>query len=236
MAGTRPMRGSRGQYTVAGNAARAFTQEQDAKREQERAAPLYIADVPAGSKQDELRDFNRAGYRVSRPWQDEEIELFDMEAVMPISRQAVRAANRPQQKETFVERLIAQAKREKHDAIMCVLLLAAIIALTAAWGQKQVELRSVRLSIEMLNNEVVSLEQESEDLEQQITLAKKDERIRNKAQNELNMLRPERAQVETIYIQTGERNQPETPQQTQEPKMEMLDILLGLLDVFHIGE
>ena len=66
-------------------------------------------------------------------------------------------------------------------------------------------------------------------------LAKEGERIRNLAQNELGMLRPERAQHVTIYIQSPDTAQ-QTLQQNEEPRMEMLDILLGLLDVLHIGE
>ena len=62
------------------------------------------------------------------------------------------------------------------------------------------------------------------------------ERIRNLAQNELLMLRPERAETQTIYIQAPEKTTETTLQQNEEPRMEALDILLGLLNVFHIGE
>ena len=50
------------------------------------------------------------------------------------------------------------------------------------------------------------------------------------------MLRPERARTETIYIQTPESVAEEPVQNIEEPSMEILDILLGLLNVFQIGE
>ena len=55
MAGAYRARSARGRYSQAGY---------DANAER----TLYIADVPAGSAQDELRDYNRAGYRSERPW------------------------------------------------------------------------------------------------------------------------------------------------------------------------
>ena len=49
------------------------------------------------------------------------------------------------------------------------------------------------------------------------------------------MLRRERANQETIYIR-NDSDQIAATQQAEEPRMELLDVLLGLLDVFHIGE
>ena len=49
------------------------------------------------------------------------------------------------------------------------------------------------------------------------------------------MLRRERANQETIYIRT-DNIQNTAVQQDEEPRMELLDVLLGLIDVFHIGE
>ena len=69
-----------------------------------------------------------------------------------------------------------------------------------------------------------------------LELAMDGERIRNLAQNRLHMLRPERAETETIYIQTADSNRRQALQQDEEPKMELLDILLGLLNVLNIGE
>ena len=57
MAGTYRARTVRGKYSQAGYAG-------------EESRPLYIADIPAGSLQDELRDYNRTGYRSERPWNE----------------------------------------------------------------------------------------------------------------------------------------------------------------------
>ena len=49
------------------------------------------------------------------------------------------------------------------------------------------------------------------------------------------MLRRERANQVTIYIR-NDTEQNAAEQVVEEPRMELLDVLLGLLDVFHIGE
>ena len=71
---------------------------------------------------------------------------------------------------------------------------------------------------------------------QQLEIAGSGERIRNLAQNELGMLRRERAQTETIYIQAPDKKAREEAQTVGQTHMEILDFLLGLLNVFHIGE
>lgn len=50
------------------------------------------------------------------------------------------------------------------------------------------------------------------------------------------MLRRERAQTETIYIRQPEKKAQDEAQALSENHMEILDFLLGLLNVFHIGE
>ena len=42
--------------------------------------------------------------------------------------------------------------------------------------------------------------------------------------------------TKTIYIQTPDAPVQTSLQNIEEPRMEMLDILLGLLNVLHIGE
>ena len=94
----------------------------------------------------------------------------------------------------------------------------------------------VQQVITAYQNQTIAFERENERLAQKLEQAKSGERIRNLAQNELNMLRPERAQTEIIYIQNVDDVSENSLQQNEEPRMEMLDILLGLLNVFHIGE
>ena len=225
MAGVKPSR-SRYRYTAAGSA----------KNAEEK---MYIAPVPAGSKQDELRDYNRSGYRSERPWHETPQPLFEQQNEYD-QVQAVPAphtARRKQKKkQTLTEYLLYHAAREKKDVAVCVALLCAILMLAAMWGQKMVAGVEVQQVITAYQNQTIAFERENERLAQKLEQAKSGERIRNLAQNELNMLRPERAQTEIIYIQNVDDVSENSLQQNEEPRMEMLDILLGLLNVFHIGE
>ena len=217
MAGAYKARSARGRYSQAG-----YAGNED--------RTLYIADVPAGSMQDELRDFNRAGYRSERPWNETPAPVFETAEAVPAPG---RGRARPQ---TFLDRLTAQARRERRDVIVCFVLAAVIMMMLAAWGQKMIEGVEIQRSINAYQANTVAFERENERLAQQLELARGGERIRNLAQNELGMLRPERAKTETIYIRTPESTAQKTAQHTGEPRMELLDILLGLLNVLHIGE
>jgi len=222
MAGAYKARSARGRYSQAG-----YAGNED--------RTLYIADVPAGSAQDELRDYNRAGYRSERPWNETPAPVFEAAEAAPAQQMPAldRGRARPQ---TFLDRLAAQARRERRDVIVCFVLLAVIMMMLAAWGQKMIEGVEIQRSINAYQANTVAFERENERLAQQLELARGGERIRNLAQNELGMLRPERAKTEMIYIRTPESTAQKTAQNTGEPRMELLDILLGLLNVLHIGE
>ena len=225
MAGVKPAR-SRYRYTAAGSKKNA-------------AEKMYIAPVPAGSRQDELRDYNKAGYRSERPWQETPQPLFEqqMEFADVQAAPAVRTVKRKQKKKmSFAEYLLYHAEKEKKDVAVCVALICAILMMAAAWGQKMVAGVEVQQVIASYQTQTIAFERENERLAQKLEQAKGGERIRNLAQNELNMLRPERAQTEVIYIQNVDDTVQKSLQQNEEPRMEMLDILLGLLNVFHIGE
>lgn len=218
MAGTYKARSVRGKYSQAG-----YVGQQE--------SPLYIADVPAGSLQDDLRDYNRAGYRSERPWNETPAPVFEGgETAAPIVRR-----KRVKQK-TLLEYLSAQAKKERRDVIACIVLLGVIMMMTAAWGQKMIQGVEIQRTINQYQASTVAFERENERLSQQLELARGGERIRNLAQNELGMLRPERARTEKIYIQAPDTSAQAAVQNQEEPRMEMLDILLGLLSVLHIGE
>lgn len=209
----------RGKYSQAGYAG-------------EENRPLYIADVPAGSAQDELRDFNRAGYRSERPWNETPYPAFEgaQTAAAPVVRR-----KRAKQK-SFVEYLSAQVRRERKDFIACIVLLGIIMLMTAAWGQNMIRGVEIQRAINNYQASTVAFERDNERLGQQLELARGGERIRNLAQNELGMLRPERAMTQKIYIQAPDSAAQASVQNNEEPRMEMLDILLGLLNVLHIGE
>lgn len=222
MAGAYKARSARGRYSQAG-----YAGNED--------RTLYIADVPAGSAQDELRDYNRAGYRSERPWHETPAPVFEAAEAAPTQQSPApgRGRARPQ---TFLDRLAAQARREHRDVIVCFVLAAVIMMMLAAWGQKMIKGVEIQRSINAYQANTVAFERENERLAQQLELARGGERIRNLAQNELGMLRPERAKTETIYIRTLESTAQKAVQNTGEPRMELLDILLGLLNVLHIGE
>lgn len=219
MAGTYKARAVRGKYSQAGYV---------------REDVLYIADVPAGSRQDELRDFNRAGYRSDRPWNEVPYPVFEAAQAAEVAAPVVRR-KRVKQK-TFIDSLLAQAKRERRDVIACIVLLGVIMMMTAAWGQKMIQGVEIQRGINNYQASAIAFERDNERLAQQLELARGGERIRNLAQNELGMLRPERAMTQTIYIQAADSSAQKTLQNSEEPRMEMLDILLGLLNVLHIGE
>lgn len=219
MAGAKAARSVRGKYSAAGY------------HHGERGRQMYIASVPAGSRQDQLRDMNRIGYRSDRPWNESPVPLFDGEAAA-VPAQRIRRRKH----ESFVDKLVSHALKEKKDVFACVMLTVLILMMTAAWGQKIVAGVEIQRAILDYQENTIVIDKENERLAQRLVLAKGGERIRNLAQNELNMLRPELAHTETIYIQTPEKMSGNTVQNHDEPRMEMLDILLGLLNVFHIGE
>ena len=217
MADTYKARAVRGKYSQAG-----YVGQEN--------RPLYIADVPAGSMQDELRDYNRAGYRSERPWNEAPYPAFEGgEVAVPVVRR-----KRIKQK-SLLDYLSAQAKKERKDVIACIVLLGVIMMMTAMWGQKMIQGVEIQRAINNYQASTVAFQRENETLGQRLEMARSGERIRNLAQNELGMLRPERAQTVKIYIQTPEEAQTSVQNQ-EEPRMEMLDILLGLLSVLHIGE
>ena len=102
--------------------------------------------------------------------------------------------------------------------------------------KRQVDGVTTQRSIESYQTQTATLVKENEMMQQQLTAAESGDRIRNRAQNELGMLRRERAQTETIYIQAPEKKAQDEAQALSENHMEILDFLLGLLNVFHIGE
>ncbi len=193
---------------------------------------LYIADVPAGSKQDSLRDLNKEGYRSERPWRDTPTPVFEELNKKPVHK-VVRQTKKPS---GFVDGLLWEARRDKKGVTLCVLLTALILMMGAVWGQNLVDATRKQQGIEQYQQQIVQFEKENEQLAQQLEMAKSGERIRNLAQNELGMLRRERAQTEEIYIQVPDEPAGKAVQVEGRTKMEPLDFLLGLLSVFHIGE
>ena len=207
---------SRGQYASSGS-----TDERE----------MYIADVPAGSAQDNLRDLNRIGYRA--PWTESPRPAFEGGDAAELG--AAPAPQRVRRKGSLYDRAVYHARRDRQGFMACAALSCVIVLLIALWCGRIVD--GVRLAndIRVREAEIAMLNASNETLTRQLDAASSGENIRNIAQNELGMLRRERANQVTIYIRNdSEQNAAE--QVVEEPRMELLDVLLGLLDVFHIGE
>ena len=224
MTGVQSTRSRRGRFSAAGYAVRG----DEAARN-----TLYISSVPAGSFADTARDTSRRGYAGTQDWSTgvSPEPLFEQTASYG---SAVRSAQTKKQL-TPGEWLAKEALRARFDVALCILFLSVILMLTASWGQKMVAGVRIQRDIEHYQTQTVVLEKDNERLSQALEQAKSGERIRNLAQNELGMLRPERAQTQTIYIQTPDMGGEGRMAAGEEPKLELLDVMLGLLDLMHIG-
>ena len=210
---------NRARYTAAGYSAR---------RENE----LYIARIKAGSAQDDLYDLNKRGYRSERPWNDTPAPAFEGAG----QDAAVIRRVKPRKKKGFFEYIAYHAQRDRKGVMICLALLLGMLMMVAAWGGEMVDGVVLSRDIAMYEAQTKYIEMENESLQRQLELASSGERIRNLAQNELGMLRPERANQETIYIRAADTTMHTAQEEIGGTKMELLDILLGLLNVFHIGE
>ena len=228
MTETRTMRVSRGRYVSAGYAEKRTRPAADERE-------LYISADPAGSARENLRDLNRTGYRSERPWRDTPDPALQKAAPETQRRAPARKAAARKQLGP-IDRLLAEIRRDRKGVAVCAMLAATMLVMAAAWGRNMVSGVNTQRSIERYQAQTITLRQENEKLAQQLEIAGSGERIRNLAQNELGMLRRERAQTETIYIQAPDKKAREEAQPVGQTHMEILDFLLGLLKVFHIGE
>ena len=228
MTGTRTMRVSRGRYVSAGYAEKRTRPAADERE-------LYISADPAGSARENLRDLNRTGYRSERPWRDTPDPALQT-AAPKTQRRAPARKTAARKQLGLIDRLIVEFRRDHAGVAACVLLAATMLVMAVAWGRNMVDGVTTQRSIESYQTQTATLVKENEMMQQQLTAAESGDRIRNRAQNELGMLRRERAQTETIYIQAPDKKAREEAQTVGQTHMEILDFLLGLLNVFHIGE
>ena len=222
------MRVSRGRYVSAGYAEKRARPAADERE-------LYISADPAGSARENLRDLNRAGYRSERPWRDTPDPALQTAAPKTQRRAPARKAAARKQLGP-IDRLLAEIRRDRKGVAVCAMLAATMLVMAVAWGRNMVDGVTTQRSIESYQTQTATLVKENEMMQQQLTAAESGDRIRNRAQNELGMLRRERAQTETIYIQAPDKKAREEAQTVGQTHMEILDFLLGLLNVFHIGE
>ena len=182
------MRVSRGRYVSAGYAEK---RERSAADERE----LYISTDPAGSARENLRDLNRAGYRSERPWRDTPDPALQ-KAALETQRRAPARKTAARKQLGPIDRLLAEIRRDRKGVAVCAMLAATMLVMAAAWGRNMVSGVNTQRSIERYQAQTITLRQENEKLAQQLEIAGSGERIRNLAQNELGMLRRERAQTQ----------------------------------------
>lgn len=150
---------------------------------------------------------NKAGYRTERPWRDTPTPVFESEPIKKetaVKNTRYAPKKRSKRQLGLIDRLLLEAQRDRKSVAACIVLFALMLTMTAVWGQKMVEGVNVQRDIQSYQDRTISLQKENEKLRQQLEIAENGERIRNLAQNELGMLRRERAQTETIYIHAPE--------------------------------
>lgn len=222
----------RGRYTAAGYAF------DDAAQENE----LYIGQDQAGFARELMRDSSRIGYSAQELDDDGlPFSFFIEEAERDARRvqerkeriQATRKKREAEEALSFTERLMRAWHRERRAAAICGFLLALNLTLLAFFGQAAID--GVRKRDQILSYErgAAAYQAEIDAAKIRIAQAQNGELIRNKAQNELGMLRGERMATQKIYIQTSNLVASEEPaQQPTQEKRGLLDWLLSVADVF----
>ena len=199
-----------------------------------RQRDLYIAKVAAGSKQDELRDFNRVGYTQAYPWRESPTPVFEGGAAV-VSEPVVRPHTR-RRRESWMDILAEQMRRDTLGAVACILLCAVLLLLGVAWGRQICNELEMHRQFTEYQADTRKLNDLNDALSAQLEAAKSGERIRNLARNELGMLRRESAEKISIYVQASDVAKKSRVQENEEPKFEVLDFMLGLLNVFDFKE
>lgn len=226
MAGPYKARSTRGKYNQAGYV-RGDEQE------------MYIAKVPAGSAQDRMMDRNRTNYRSDRPWNDDTPEPI-YEKAMPETEPGSESPKRekrsgPKAKKPLLDRLGDEAKRDRGWLIAYGLAFAVWMTLMVVSGKQALETAQIQGRINEYEIKTQELEQKNQALTLAYTQEYTGKDIRDKALK-MGMLRPERIQTERIYIRMPENMTKKAVQNIEEPRMAGVDILLALLNLFHIGE
>ncbi len=191
----------------------------------EKSSNLYIADVTPGSRQDTLRDKNRKGYT----------RRMSPEPVL-MGRPEETRKHAYGKKEGPLDILVREVKRDRLGAGAAAILAATFLILMVLFLGELSRQNALKTEIAAYNQRITELVTENDGLTEQLARARDGQRIRNLAGNELHMLRREKATVKEIYIQLPEDDSLLTGAKDSEPHLEMLDIMLGLLDRFHIGE
>ena len=197
-------RGSRGRYSTAGAV-------------YDEAEELYIARDAAGSARDNLRDNAFATRRVVSP---EPLLNQPVQRTVPAVRQQMGP----------IDVFLREVSRDRLSAILCAILFCLFLFLGFMYMHKRAEMREDLSAIEMYRERESYYLNENAKMERDLAKAKSAERIRNQAQNNLGMLRREKAQVQELYIQMPEEsNMPDEDLAEEEAEFGLLDALLNLI-------
>ncbi len=188
---------------------------------------LYFDALRAGSRQEALRDRNRAGYAAAG---DSPVPFFESEEAA-----AAFAESGTGRKASFWEALRREAKDDRLGAAMCAFLFVLVLILGGVWGSRLATSLQNRRQIEDYRRRTQEMEEANASLRARLAIVQDGERIRNLAMNEHGMLRPERAPKVEIYVQVPETGARQTAGTAEAPGFEMLDFVLGLLDRLKIG-
>jgi len=223
---------SRGHYSAAG-----YTYDQAQERD------LYLGADAAGFARELIRDNNRVGYSSDALDDDGLPFSFFMEEkergakreeerrVRKVKYQASRRREEELKGISFVERFEYALRRERRAAMVCGVLLALNLTLLAFFGQAVIDGVRVCDQILMYENGAAAYQAEIEAVTMKIEEATNGTLIRNKAQNELGMLRSERVATQTIYIQTNNRSAEQSLEQVAQEESGLLDWLLSVADI-----
>ena len=229
----------RGRYTAAGYAYSAYDKANERENE------LYIGKDQAGFARELIRDSNRVGYSAQELDEDgipfsffiNEAERSEKRAEESRQRRAKKQEERIEEElieeSTFAERVFYAMRRERGAAILCGVLFALNLTLFAFFCQGLIDRVDLGKQIQSYENGLKFYEREIQTTQMKIAEATRGDLIRNKAQNELGMLRGERVATQKIYIQTSNLAAADHAEQTvAQQERGLLDWLLSVADIF----
>ena len=229
----------RGRYTAAGYAYSAYDKANERENE------LYIGKDRADFARELIRDNNRVGYSAQELDEDgipfsffiNEAERSEKRAEESRQRRAKKQEERIEEElieeSTFAERVFYAMRRERGAAILCGVLFMLNLTLFAFFCQGLIDWVDLGKQIQSYENGLKFYEKEIQTTQMKIAEATRGDLIRNKAQNELGMLRGERVATQKIYIQTSNLAAADHAEQTvAQQERGLLDWLLSVADIF----
>lgn len=229
----------RGRYTAAGYAYSAYDEAN------ERESDLYIGKDRAGFARELIRDNNRVGYSAQELDDDGIPFSFFIDEAARSEKRAEesrerKAGKQAKQKEemlleelTFSERVFRAMRRERSAAMLCGVLFAVNLTLFAFFCQGLIDGVQINKQIQTYESGMSFYQMEIDSAKVRIAEATRGDLIRNKAQNELGMLRGERVATQKIYIQASNLSSGAQAEQTvASEERGLLDWLLSVADIF----